>query len=85
MQSRIYYDTSLYDAWANIFDDYNTFDKKLDAINDKIQEFKDAIQRGENPFLAVIHEFFPSAEVRFLYNAKQFMKQVMRLITVNLH
>jgi hypothetical protein len=75
------YDTSLYDAWANIFTKFNTFDEKLNAINKKIQEFKDAVQRGENPYLAVIHEFFPSAEVRFLYNAEQFMKQVMRLVT----
>jgi hypothetical protein len=75
---------SLYDAWANIFDNYNTFDKKLDTINDKIQEFKDAIQRGDNPFLAVIHKFSPSAEVRFWYNAEQFMKNVMRFITDDL-
>jgi hypothetical protein len=78
------YETSLYDAWANIFNRYHSFDKKLEAINSKIQEFKDALERGENPFLAVIHEFFPSAEERFLYNAEQFMKQVMRLITDDL-
>jgi hypothetical protein len=74
------YQESLYEIWANILTDHYSFDEKLNYINNKIQKFKDAAQSGENPFIALIKEFFPSAEERFFDLAKIFMEQFERVI-----
>ena len=70
--------------WDNVFAKTNDFNAKLYEINRKIQAFKDATKSGNNPYIAVIKEFYPAVESRFLEDASLFASQFMRLATNNL-
>lgn len=59
---------------------FGGFDKKLFAINEKIQKFKDDIKSGNNPYEGHLDKFLPITKERFFEDAKVFSSQLWRLI-----
>lgn len=65
------YKGSLYYLWNNVFT-RESFQDKLTTINNKITCFREALSKGENPHVAVLSDFSPAAESRFLEKASKF-------------
>jgi hypothetical protein len=65
------HEVSLYHLWNNVFNS-ESFESKLRSINEKIQVFRDALERGINPYVAFCNTFYATISSRFLDNAKTF-------------
>jgi hypothetical protein len=76
--------TKYTDNWYHILEivlneDYD-FDGKIEIMNMKIQDFKDAVERGENGYLAVMKESNPIATELYLETAVAFVDSVWILM-----
>ena len=65
------YKGSLYYLWNDVFTE-RSFQDKLTVINNKITRYREAIDEGINPNIAVLSDFHPAAESRFLKKASKF-------------
>lgn len=68
------YKGSLYYLWNDVFT-RESFRDKLRTMNDKVTLFREARDQGDNPYLAVLTDFQPAAEFRFLQRATKFTNQ----------
>jgi len=78
---------SLLEAWEAYFGShlgFGGFDKKIFAINRKIQTFRDELKAGNNPYKGWLEEFHPIAEERFFEDAEVFAGQLWRLMDSSL-
>lgn len=65
------YKGSLYYLWNDVFT-AKAFQDKLTLINKKITRYREAIYEGINPDIAVLRDFHPAVESRFLERASKF-------------
>ncbi len=70
------YEGSLKHLWGEVFTD-KSFREKLIEINKKIDEYKDALSKGINPYRAVMKEFAPAGERRFWDGAERASKLLL--------